>query len=146
MVAGLGCYVVRMYGSDIAKICFNNNHWKYTKGWRYQAKMGKFERLHTKNFLTTTAYDNTKVCRSSDSLPFFTSLQKRSYKNCSIFLCRHTLDGNLLSSKLPPNVSLHRYTAVFVGLFCKLVKKGKESLDLQSVVICHPSDAFNNGH
>lgn len=58
MVAGLGRYIARMYGSDIAKQCFNNSHWKSTKGWRYRAKTGTFERPDTKNLLMTMAYDN----------------------------------------------------------------------------------------
>ena len=58
MVVGLGRYVARMYGSEIAKHCFNHAHWKATKGWRYRSRTGTFDRPDTKNLLTTMAYDN----------------------------------------------------------------------------------------
>ena len=58
MVAGLGCYVVRMYGSDIAKAAFASKHWRATKGWRYRASTGTFDRPDTKNLLTTMAFNN----------------------------------------------------------------------------------------
>ena len=65
MVVGLGRYVARMYGSDIAKQCFTQQHWRATKGWRYRSKTGSFDRPDTKNLLTTMAFDNnlSSICR-----------------------------------------------------------------------------------
>ena len=36
MVAGLGRYVARVYGSDPAKKAFTSAHWESTKGWKYK--------------------------------------------------------------------------------------------------------------
>ena len=58
MVTGLGRYTARMYGSDIAKAAFAPKHWRATKGWRYRASTGTFDRPDTKNLMTTMAFDN----------------------------------------------------------------------------------------
>ena len=58
MVEGLGRYIACMYGSEVARRCFDRSHWKATKGWKYINSTGTFDRPDSKNLLTTMAFDN----------------------------------------------------------------------------------------
>ena len=57
MVQGLGRYVARVYGSDMAKQAFTKQHWRSTRGWKYFHTRGTFERPDEKHMKSNLAYD-----------------------------------------------------------------------------------------
>ena len=95
MVAGLGRYIAKIYGSELAKMSFDNRYWGATKGMKYHSSTHTFSTKQNKDMKKNFAFDsNLSTIRLLQNMELVEADNARSQRQLDTNQSNHQSQAN----------------------------------------------------